>query len=349
MKIAIVGGPYIPVPPKKYGGTELVIYYLIKGLKEEGHDVILLGPGDSTVDCQLISTVSKSIFFPEDPSELGVFNKRLAKIEAQTKDKLKAIAPKVDIIHSMGFDLLDFRKFPSLTTLHGPITFPELGYYLERKDLNFVSISKNQQEALPELNWMAAVYNGEDPTLFPIITDPDDYVCFIGRFDREKTPHLAIALAINLGIKIKLAGKTDFLGYEYFEQEIKPYLKNPLVEYLGEIGFEEKIDLLSKAKCNLHPTGFREPFGLTVMEAAYCGTPTLAIARGSMPELIKEGLTGMLVEDYVEGYHQIEQCFSMDRSYIAKRSRSKFNYMNMTRGYLRVYDKVMRQHWLNVD
>src|SRR6185312_17322355 len=114
-----------------------------------------------------------------------------------------------------------------------------------------------------------------------------------------------IELALSLGIKIKLAGKIDIKSEGYFENEVEPYLKHPNVEYVGELGFDDKVKLISNAKCNLHPTNFREPFGLTVLESAYCGTPTLAVARGSMPELIEPGRTGMLVEDFAEGRHAI--------------------------------------------
>ena len=144
-------------------------------------------------------------------------------------------------------------------------------------------------------------------------------------------------------MKIKLAGKIDHESEGYFEEEIKPYLKHRLVEFLGEIGFEEKVELLSNAKCNLHPTNFREPFGLTVLEAAYCGTPTLAISRGSMPELIEPERTGMLVEDFVEGRHAIQNCFNMDREYISSRARQLFNYQNMSRHYLEAYATVIQE------
>ena len=153
---------------------------------------------------------------------------------------------------------------------------------------------------------------------------------------------MAIQLAINIGMQIKLAGKVDFAGSSYFSEEVKPLLRHPLVEYLGELDQKQTIKLLSHAKVNLHPVGFREPFGLSVLEAAYCGTPTLAIARGSMPELIKVGYTGMLVEDFVEGFHYIEECMKMNREYIAKRARRKFNYQNMAKEYLKVYNKIIK-------
>lgn len=341
MKVAIVAGPYVPVPPRKYGGTELVIANLIRGLREMGHEPILLASGDSTIDCPTIPIVDKAMFFPKHRRDLPEYGERTREIEKTTATKLREILPEVDIIHSHGFDLKDFQNFPNLTTMHGPVTFQQLPYYERRRGLYYVSISRNQQNAFPDLQYVGVVYNGEDPSRFPIVTEPDDYVCFLGRFDREKDPHLAIQLAITLGIPIKVAGKIDHQGEGYFDEEIRPLLDNPLVEYLGELGFQDKVDLLSHARCNLHPTGFREPFGLTVLEAAYCGTPTLAIERGSMPELVEEGRTGMLVEDFVEGYHEIQRCFDMDRAYIAQRARMLFNYRTMTKQYLKAYEKVI--------
>ncbi len=343
MRIALVAGPHLPVPPRQYGGTEQVIYYLIKGLMEAGHEPILLGAGDSEVPCELIPIVDKSIFFPKTTAEVPAHLAEVKQINAITTRKLRALLPRIDVIHSHFFDLTPFKNFPNVTTLHGKIDFEELQYYLQRNDINYVSISKNQQEACPQLNYVDFIYNGEDPDKFPFVSEPDDYVCFLGRFDREKNPHLAIQLAINLGIKIKLAGKIDYLGEGYFAEEVEKYFDHPLVEYLGELGFEDKIKLISNAKCNLHPTGFREPFGLTILESAYCGTPTLAVARGSMPELIEEGKTGMLVEDFVEGYHAIKECFAMDRAYIAERSRAKFNYRLMTAKYVKAYERVIQR------
>lgn len=341
MRVAVIAGPYVPVPPKQYGGTELVIANLIRGLREMGHEPILLASADSTIDCPIVPITDKAIFFPRHRKDLPAYLARAKEIEKTTADKLRGILDDVDIIHSHGFDLKDFQDFPNLTTMHGPVTFQQLDYYDHRRDLFYASISRNQQDAFPDLQYVGVVYNGEDPSRFPIVTEPDDYLCFLGRFDREKDPHLAIQLAINLGMRIKVAGKIDHQGDGYFDEEIRPLLANPLVEYLGELGFEDKVRLLSHARCNLHPTGFREPFGLTVLEAAYCGTPTLAIKRGSMPELIEEGRTGMLVEDFVEGYHEIESCFDMDRRYIAERARMLFNYRTMTKQYLKAYEKVI--------
>jgi glycosyltransferase involved in cell wall biosynthesis len=301
---------------------------------------VLLASGDSQVDCELVPVCERAIGFPVRKHDRPEHELSVEEVRRTTHDQLRRLLPRVELVHSHGFDLIGFQHVPNLTTLHGPIEFARLAYYLERKDLYYVSISHNQQGVCPDLQYVGVVYNGEDPERFPVVTEPDDYVCFLGRFDRDKNPHLAIQLAVHLGVPIKIAGKIDFEGEGYLEHEVRPYLDHPLVEYLGELAFDDKIELLAHARCNLHPTGFREPFGLTVLEAAYCGTPTLAIERGSMPELIEVGRTGMLVEDFVEGYHQIEQCFEMDRTYIAHRARLLFNYRTMTDGYLRAYERV---------
>lgn len=350
MRVAIIADPFVPVPPPKYGGTEKVIHYLIRGLLETGHEPILLGPGDSKVDCQLIPTVAKSFSFPSDKRKLPYFKLRVKRVNRRTEKLIRELKSEIDVVHSMGFDMKDFKEIPSVTTLHGPVIMKaqspwekDIEYFKKRQHLNYISISKNQRDAHPYLNYIKVVYNGEDPAEFPIVTRPHDYVCFIGRFDREKNPHLAILLAINAGIKIRLGGKVDYLGGRYFREEVQPLLKNPLVEFLGELSRDETIDLVSKAKLNLHPTNFREPFGLTIIEAAYCGTPTLAIRRGSMPELIEDGKTGKLVEDFVEGFHYLDDCFKMNREYIAKRARRTFNYKNMTKGYLHAYRRAIKQ------
>jgi glycosyltransferase involved in cell wall biosynthesis len=343
MRIAVVSSPYLPIPLIKYGGTERVITYLIKGLLEAGHEPILLAPGNSKVDCELIPICEASIDFVKTKAEVPEFQNKVNLALNTTKEKLNEIRSKIDIIHSHGFDLSEFQDFPNLTTLHGFLDFDSINSIKEenKKKLYYASISKNQEGILPDLQYTGVVYNGLNPEEFPIVEKPEDYVCFLGRFDRDKNPHKAIQLAINLGLKIKLAGKIDFKGEDYFKEEIEKYLNHPLVEFLGELNFQEKIKLVSNAKCNFHPINFREPFGLSVLEAAYCGTPTLANIRGSMPELIEDGRTGILVEDFEEGVHQVEKCFAMDRNYIANRAKMLFNYRAMTKQYILAYKKVI--------
>lgn len=337
MKVALIAGPFLPVPPQKYGGTERVIASLIQGLQELGHQVTLFATADSQVDCELIPITDKPLKFGLTTREHEEIILKEAEINANTMRMLKEKAGEFDIIHSHGFDLKGFDLSPAVTTLHGKFTLDHMEYYEARKELDFISISNNQRESFPDLNYVGTAYNGLDPDVFPVVLKPKDYVCFIGRFDREKNPHRALELAVTSGIPIKVAGKIDFFGSSYFEEEVKPYFDNPLVEYLGELGMQEKIELISNAKCNLHPTNFREPFGLTVLETAYCGTPTIAIEKGSMPELIEDERTGFLVEDFDEAYHYLESCEKLDRNYISTRARSLFNYKSMAKQYLDAY------------
>jgi glycosyltransferase involved in cell wall biosynthesis len=357
MRVAIVADSYVAVPPKTYGGTEYVISNLVKGLLELGHEPILLAAGDSGVECEIIPITPKALGFAKTRTDAVALHQKATRIARNTEALLRKLRKRIDIIHSHSyieeaFDLRKFSDFPNVTTMHNPVLFQHIEHYESRTDLNFVSISKNQQASFPSLNYAGVVYNGEDPSEFPVVIEPEDYVCYLGRFDQEKAPHMAIQLAISLDIPIKIAGniksdhklKAEHDGARYFHDEIEPYLSHPLVEYLGELQFEEKVELLSKAKCNLHPTNFREPFGLTVIEAAYCGTPTLAIRRGAMEELIEEGRTGLLVEDFIEGYHKLEECFEMDRVYIAKRARSLFNYKVMAEQYIKAYETAIQWH-----
>ncbi len=341
MKILMIAEPYVPVPPVKYGGTERVIFHLIKGLQEQGHEVTLLASGDSKIDCKIIPITDTHLLFGQNRDEQKKVKLQVDRIHRKMRKIIQSQLPNVDIIHSHGFDLKNFEAFPNLTTLHGPFLLSQIKYFERHKELFYASISNNQQFGFPDLQYIGVCYNGLDPDEFPFVEEPEDYLCFLGRLDREKNPHLAIQLAIRLGMKIKIAAKLDWLGDGYMEEELNELLEHPLVEYLGEVGMEEKVKIISNAKANLHPTGFREPFGLSVLEAAYCGTPTLAISKGSMPELIEDGRTGLLVEDFVEGYHHMDELFNMDRHYISERAKSLFNYSTMSKQYTLAYEKVL--------
>jgi glycosyltransferase involved in cell wall biosynthesis len=350
MKIGIIAGPYLPVPPVKYGGTEQVIHYILKGLEATDNEVYLIASGDSKVSCTLLPSCPEALYFAKTPEELPAHDLLVAKANEVMKQHIIELSKTVDVIHShynvatqMIAELIDtklIKNIPVLTTIHGSLVFDTHAFYAKYKNMYFNSISCNQQKNYPSLQYIANIYNAEDPLEFHTST-PEDYICFIGRFDREKNPHLAIKFALAANIKIKVAGKIDHLGSLYFKEEVEPYFSNPLVEYMGELNFEQKVKLMSHSKLNLHPTGFREPFGLTVLESQYCGVPTLAINKGAMSEIIEDGRTGLLVEDFEEGIHKIEELFSMDRKYIRDRASHLFNFTKMTQEYIKAYQKVI--------
>jgi glycosyltransferase involved in cell wall biosynthesis len=350
LRIAHLVGPFVPVPPIKYGGTEQVIASLINGLKELGHESILFASGDSVIDCELIPICDNSLSFAKSVDQKPAHDQMVQQARETFFQKLQEYQKtnKIDVIHlhdPIFVNPLEILGVPVVLTQHS-ITMPnEMEYFQSIKDCNFISISNNLQIATPFLNYVGMVYHGLETDRFPFVETPEDYISFIGRFDHEKNPHLAITMAQTLGIKIKLAGKIDYKGQKYFEEFIKPHLSDPLVEYLGELNFEDKIKLMSNSKCNIHPITFREPFGLTVLESAYCGTPTLAFNRGSMPELIEQGRTGMVVEDVMEACSVIEECFGMRREYISERAKSLFKYQNMAKDYESIYYKIIEQKY----
>jgi glycosyltransferase involved in cell wall biosynthesis len=333
------------LPAQKSHSIARIIEMLIRGLKERGHEVILLAPSDCKVDCELIPICDKHLPLHEDRGLIYTMQ-----VQQRILQELRRIAHRIDIVNAHSFDipgyfygtrLLQGVEFPNVTTCHSCIEITNIEYFKTCNN-NIISLSYNQREAFPSMQFAGNAYNGLDPAPFTFVEQPDNYLCFLGRMSSVKQPHLAIQLAIQLGLKLKMAGPIcDPVDKLYFDEYCVPYLTHPLIEYLGELDMNEKIELISHARCNLHPTGFRDPCPLVPIEAAYCGTPTLAICRGALPELIQDGLTGKLVEDFAEGFHKIHECFSMSRSYIAQRSRELFNYRNMTSQYLSIYREVI--------
>jgi glycosyltransferase involved in cell wall biosynthesis len=349
-RVAILSSPIISVPPTLYGGTERVIDELIKRLVEIGLDVTLIAPGDSDVSCKLIQIPEKSLPFLTNKVDDDKLIPARKAAEKQAIEYIKNHLDEFDIVHSHGIDVIELHDLiPCVTTIHGAFNTDNFDYFNSRKILNYISISENQQRGFPSLNFVGIVYDGLDTRDFPIVTAPEHYMAFLARLDEEKCPHEAIQLAIHLyekyGLGLKIAGKIDHGGAEYFKTQVKPFFNNPqypYIEYLGELGMKDKIDLVSKAKIFLQPIKFVEPFGLGPLEAMMCGTPVIARNLGSMSELIIEGETGFRVENYPnETYHLIDECLKLDRFTIAKTTRMRFNSQKMALDYISCYQKVI--------
>jgi glycosyltransferase involved in cell wall biosynthesis len=336
-------GAALPSPPSH--SVTRVLETLARGLVERGHRVSVFAPASSRVVGELVPIGHKPILLEEDPD-----CRLLRAAQQEALSELRARAAEFDIAHAHSLDipgvlysadLLEDLELANVTTLHSCIEVPDYTFFSDCRN-NIVTCSENQRHACPTMRVVATVHHGLDPSPFPVIETPDDYLCYLGRIDRAKQPHLAIQLAIQRNMRIRLAGPVgDTSRDSYFVREVQPLLSHPLVEFLGEIAMENKTHLLAQARCNLHPTGFREPFGLTVIEAAFCGTPTLAIRRGALPEIITDGINGVLVEDFTEGCHRLEDCFELDRKLIAKVARTRFHYLAMTDKYVQVYHRVI--------
>jgi glycosyltransferase involved in cell wall biosynthesis len=352
LRVCLIGGPYLPVPPVKYGGTEQVMKYILQGLKGKC-DTILIGPGDSTIDCKVYPTCKEHVFFAKTEEEFYEHQLLVDKTNIVLKEQILQVIDQVDIFHShymYATNLLrqmmennEIKSIPILTTLHGTYEHMFKEFYEDNGHLPFNSISKNQRNAYPTyINWVANVYNAMDPSDFEFNPEPEDYMCFLGRLDRDKNPHMAIEFAIANDSKIKIAGKIDHLGKHYYDTVLEPLMEHELVEYVGELNLIQKAKFLRNAKLNLHPTGFREPFGLTIVEAAMSGTPTIAVKRGALPELIEQNRTGLVVEDFQEAYHLYDDFITdVDREYISVRAGMLFHFQKMADKYLSIYIKLV--------
>jgi glycosyltransferase involved in cell wall biosynthesis len=215
-------------------------------------------------------------------------------------DKVIQMADEFDIIHFH----TDYTHFPfsknmglrNVTTLHGRLDLPDLEpLYRHFNEMPLVSISYAQREPVGQVNWVGNVYHGLPAELLKASDEQGKYLAFLGRISPEKRPDRAIRIALKAGMPLKIAAKIDRVDREYFDTQIKPLLKNPGIEYIGEITESEKSEFLGNAYAYLFPIDWPEPFGLTMIEAMACGTPTIAFCCGSVPEILEDGVSGFIV------------------------------------------------------
>jgi glycosyltransferase involved in cell wall biosynthesis len=338
MRIAQVAPLFESVPPHTYGGTERVVSYLTEELVRLGHQVTLFASGDSRTSAELIPICSRSLRLDRravDPQAVHV-----AMIE-----KVARIAGRFDIIHFH----VDYTHFPvsrrsnyrHVTTLHGRLDIPELPVlYRQYPDIPVISISDAQRRPLPWLRWQGTVLHGLPEDLFSFQERSEDYLLFLGRFSPEKGPERAIEIAGRLGMPLKIAAKVDRADRDYFERDIKPLLKQPGVEYLGEVGGADKEELLGHARALLFPIDWPEPFGLVMIEALSCGTPVIAWRRGSVPEVIEDGVTGFIVESVEEAVEAVGRAANLDRAQVHEQFLARFTATRMAHDYLAIYQKL---------
>jgi glycosyltransferase involved in cell wall biosynthesis len=245
----------------------------------------------------------------------------------------------VDYLH---FPLSRRHSTPHVTTLHGRLDIPDLvPLYQEFGAVPVISISNAQRKPLPWLNWQDTVYHGLPEELYTFRPEPGKYFAFLGRISPEKRVDRSIAIAQRLGIEIKIAAKIDPVDQEYFEAVIAPLLREPLVEYVGEIGEKEKDDFLGHAQALLFPIDWPEPFGLVMVEAMACGTPVIAYRGGSVPEVIEEGVTGFIVHDLEEAVRAAERIPGLSRWRCRQRFEERFSAARMARDYLVSYQRLV--------
>jgi glycosyltransferase involved in cell wall biosynthesis len=336
MRIAQIAPLHEAVPPKLYGGTERVVYFLTEALVDLGHEVTLFASGDSETSARLEAVWPRALRLDGSVRDTVALHMLLMETVRRQADDF-------DILHFhmdyWPFSLFSRQKTPFVTTLHGRLDLPELQPVFDTfSQVPLISISDAQRRPLPQANFVSTILHGlPEHLLTPLPIEPR-YLAFLGRLCPEKAPDRAIRIAQACGIPLKIAAKIDRVDQEYYDSKIKPMIDaNPDIELIGEIGDKDKSAFLSGALALLAPTEFPEPFGLVMIEALACGTPVIAFNRGSVPEVIEEGLTGFIVEDEPSAIAAVKRVHQLSRSRLRQRFEQRFTARRMAEDYLAIY------------
>jgi glycosyltransferase involved in cell wall biosynthesis len=339
MRIAQVAPLYESVPPKLYGGTERVVSNLTEELVACGHEVTLFASGDSMTSARLVPACPESLRLSNGSVDQLAHHFLLLEEVFQRKDEFDIVHFHIDYLH---FPLSRRQQLVNLTTLHGRLDIPDLvPLYQIFRDMPVVSISDAQRKPLPWINWQATVHHGMPENRLTFREGKGNYLAFLGRVSPEKGVDEAIQIALWAGVPLKIAAKIDRADREYFQTVIKPQLAHPLVEFLGEIGYPEKNDFLGDALALLFPINWPEPFGLVMMEAMACGTPVIAYPKGSVPEIINEGVSGFVVHDVEEAAEAVKGIGKIDRRGCRRQFEERFTARRMCEDYLALYERLV--------
>lgn len=334
MKIAILSAVAWRTPPRHYGPWEQVTSNIAEGLVEKGLDVTLFATKDSLTTGKLEGIIEKG--YEEDR------NSDPKVCECLHISNLMERAGEFDIIHN-NFDFLPLSysrliRTPMVTTIHGfssPKIIPVYKKY--NKTCSYVSISFSDRS--PELDYVATVYNGIDKKHFTLKQNSGDYLLFFGRIHPDKGTWEAIQIAKKARMKLIISGIVQ--DESYFKEKIVPYLNSEDIIYIGSSGPEKRNILMNEALVLLHPIIFNEPFGLSVAEAMFCGTPVIAFNRGSMAELIENERTGFLVYDIDEAVERIQDIPKINPAYCRKWAENNFSKEKMVNDYISVYTRIL--------
>lgn len=333
-------------PPKKYGGIELVVNNLAYKLQEAGHDVTILGTGDSEPNAKLVPIFEKSTRQLPQSTDRVVREAYTFLGISRVIDVLSKLD--VDIVHNhLGWRFLMFRdsvKQPMVSTIHLNLDNVHEQYIYKRVASHpYVSISKAQREPLPELHYVDNIYNGIQVEKFTFQKKKGDYLAFLGSFTAHKGPDKAIEIAKKSGKKLIMAGKIDPLRVRWFDKHIKPHIDGKQIQFIGEVDHEGKNELLGGAEALLIPISWNEPFGLVMAEAFACGTPVVAMRLGSTPEVVSHGKTGYLCDNIECMIACVKKLDKLKREDCRKVAMDRFSTLEMTKKYIKVYESVIAQ------
>ncbi len=341
MRIAQIAPLFEAVPPKLYGGTERVVYSLTEELVAMGHDVTLFASGDSITSARLEPVWPRALRLDPEIRDWVSTYAILMEYVRQRSDAFDVLHFHVDYWPNSLFSRQDV---PFLTTLHGRLDLPEFAaVYRMFPKVPLISISNNQRTPVPDLGWAATVYHGMPQYLLTPqpVSGERDYFAFLGRISPEKGIERAIRIAQACGVTLKVAAKVDKADEEYFKSDVEPLLSTGGVEFIGEINDAQKPAFLSGAKALMFAIDWPEPFGLVMIEAMACGCPVIAFRRGSVPEVMDDGVTGFIVDNVEEAIAACGRLPEIDRDGVRAQFDKRFTARRMASDYVDVYQKLI--------
>jgi glycosyltransferase involved in cell wall biosynthesis len=340
MRIAQVAPLFESVPPRLYGGTERVVSYLTEELDRQGHEVTLFASGDSETSARLVAGCPRALWQEPGCRDTLPHHVRLVELVAREADRFDVIHFHLDYVH---FPAVSRLPCPTVTTLHGRLYPPDEEALFEAyPQVPLVSISDEQRRPLPRANWQATVYHGMPLDVHTFREGPGSYLAFLGRVSPEKGLDKAVEIAWLAGMPLRVAAKIYPEERPYYEREIEPLLRaSPWVEFVGEVGGAAKNAFLGNAYAVLFPIDWAEPFGLVMIEAMACGTPIVAFRRGSVPEVMVDGVTGFVVDSVEEAVPAVRRVAGLSRLGCRRAFEERFNAGRMARDYLEVYRRLV--------
>jgi glycosyltransferase involved in cell wall biosynthesis len=341
MRVAVLSPVWFPVPPAGYGGIEWIVSLLADGLVDDGHEVTLFASGDSYTKARLESV------YPVAPSEWIGHTFWELRHAVSCLGRFAEFDVISDHTGLLGLALGSMGPTPLAHTVHGPLS-GEPGALYEQivamvPHAALIAVSDEQRRPKPDLPWVATCPNALDLSVYPFAPERGDYLLFVGRMTADKGAHRAIAVAIERGLPLKLAGKCrEPLEQQYFDELVRPHLSDR-IEYVGEVTHGEKVELLQHARATLFPIEWDEPFGLVMIESMACGTPVIATRFGAVPEVIDDGVTGVIVPTWREMGDALERADAIDALAQRRAVEERFSPARMVADYVAAYEKTIER------
>ena len=339
LRIGLVSGPMVAIPPPGYAGTERVVAVLVNELTRRGHAVTLIGPADSQVDCELVPTIHRALW------SSGMTGDPTPYIEV-TIERAWSVAHRFDVIHShldtLSFSFARHSPVPVLHTLHGRLDMPGVPELLDEfQDIPLVAISESQRRWWPQNNWVATVHHGLPLEDAPFSDRAGKYLAFVGRIAPEKGVEAAIELARTVQLPLRMAAKVhEDDEKRLFAEVVAPAVEDGVVVFEGELATAERDQLLAGALATVLLGAWPEPFGLVAIESMATGTPVIARRAGALPEIVDHGVTGYLVDDVHEARFAVREVADLDRAVVRRTVLDRFSAERMVDDYETVYRQL---------